>query len=134
MSPELDPVVERELCEAGTGIREHRSGYGKLYAHGGAELTHEAAYYELRNNKQVEVPNAGSQTFRQFFKEVGYDEVDVLEWSSSAGDWSFMVRDGDGWFAAFQTNRYPYHGFAYSVNYEIPFASKDELIQYASQG
>lgn len=130
---ELDLAAERIMCEAGTGLREHPAGYGKLYADGGVELTTEEAYDTLLDGKQVEVPNAGAHTFRQFFKDVGYDAVDVVEWSSSAGDWTFMVRDGEGWFLAFQSNRYPRHGFAYSVNYELPFASKDELIQFASQ-
>lgn len=130
----MDHLVEKQMCEAGTGIVEHATGYGKLYADGGVEVTPEQAYDLLRENALVEVPNAGSATFRKFFIDVGFAEVDVFEWSSSAGDWTFVVRDGDCWYPAFQHNRYPYHGFKYLVDAQLPFPSKDALFNFLGAG
>ena len=44
----------------------------------------------------------------------GYRFVEVLDWSSSAGDWEFIVsKSGKVWRIMGQTNRYPRAGFDY---------------------
>ena len=107
--------VEREIAEQATGCRQH-TALGKLYADGGRELTREEAQGLIRTGGSVEVPNAGAGSYRQIFVDVlGYKQLEVENTGSSAGDWQFAVEDEDGWHLAEQDNRYPYHGFRYTV-------------------
>lgn len=112
-------MSQKQAAEQATGIRESRSGIGTLYSDGGVELTSEQAYDTLREGHTVEVPNAGAGSYEAVFRTVGFSEAKAVEQSSSAGDWTFGVKDGDegDWYPAFQTNRHPYYGFAYSVDF-----------------
>lgn len=46
--------------------------------------------------------------YRQFAEENGYPYCSVIDWTSSAGDWTFIVsRDGKEWVFMSQENNYP---------------------------
>jgi len=54
----------------------------------------------------------GSGDYRSWAAKQGFDRLEVVDWTSSAGDWTFMVsRDGECWFPMYQENRWPRPGF-----------------------
>jgi hypothetical protein len=61
--------------------------------------------------------------YRRWAEAQGYTHCEVYEWTSSAGDWTFLVsRDGEEWFIMSQENNYPRgSGFSRSVNELQPF-------------
>jgi hypothetical protein len=108
--------MEKLQAEEATGIKENPNGFGNMYSFGGAKLTPTEAVDLVRNQDAVEVPNAGAGSYREVFKALGYADVKTVDTTSSAGDWTFMVEDNGLWYIASQENRYPYRGFAYSVD------------------
>ena len=65
---------------------------------------------------------AGSGGFRSWAAEQGFPHCQVVDWTSSAGDWVFLVsRDGEEWFPMYQQNRWPRPGFERSVNEDEPY-------------
>lgn len=119
------------VAENATGCAENRHGLGKYYNHHGAELTVDQAAQELTEGGTVEVPNAGAGSYRRFFMSVYFTDCRSMETSSSAGDWTLAVKDGDFWYVASQSNRYPYHGFSYSVDRDFAAESFEELCRAA---
>jgi hypothetical protein len=83
----------------------------------------------LFNNEEVAVPNAGAGSYDDVFKLFGFDKIEVYDWTSSAGDWTFMLHQKGGWRWGFQTNRYPYYGFTYGIG-DFLFKTKKALMQH----
>lgn len=103
---------EKEAAEEATGCGQ----CGRLqFKDVNGDITTAEARRRLFAGEEVAAPGAGAGSYDEAFKALGFDRVDVFEWGSSAGDWSFMLHDKEGWRAGFQENRYPYHGFRYSV-------------------
>lgn len=128
MLRKLDQVLEEYAAGQATGCRG--SGVlGKFYNDSGNELTDDEAQDLLLEGKTVEVPNAGAGSYRSVFERLKFEDVDVYEWSSSAGDWTFVVYDGQAWYPAFQSNRYPHHGFRYSMRTDVAMADKRDLFE-----
>ena len=123
--------------EQATGCVQRGPSYGPLYAgpinraghtsSPGTLVDVEAAKVHLREGGRIDVPNAGASSYRSVFPDLGFDQVVRLESSSSAGDWTLGVRQGQIWYLAFQENRYPGHGFGYSVHWGRPADSQEEL-------
>jgi hypothetical protein len=107
----MDSVMEQELCESGTGIRASSANGGPFYDCGGNRLSDTAARKAFRNGEAIEVPNAGAGSFREVLIRLGYQRVEVEDWTSSAGDWTLTVRSG----TVTQDNRYPKYGFSYRL-------------------
>lgn len=64
---------------------------------------------------------SGAGGYRAWAREQGYSRCEVYDWTSSAGDWTFLVsRDGSEWFVMYQENRYPRSGFERGINTEGP--------------
>lgn len=62
----------------------------------------------------------GAHGYREFANSRGFNFVEVLDWTSSAGDWQFLVsKDGRWWQILCQTNNYPRAGFSYALDDEI---------------
>lgn len=60
-------------------------------------------------------PDAGG--YIQFAKDRGYTHIEVINWSSSAGDWSFIVsKDGYEWYIMCQENNWPRPGFTRTID------------------
>jgi hypothetical protein len=113
------------ISEEATGCQQSPTGLGTAYLDADTIVsTREDVMSALLTGKTVELPNAGSGSYTKLFTEyANFDEVAVLDWTSSAGDWTFGVRLGDGWYMAGQNNRYPGHGFSYWVNTDHQFTS-----------
>lgn len=110
---------EQELA---TGCPENPSGLGTAYDTKGNELR------SLKGVTGVEFPNAGSQSYGEVFRLLGYPHVFELQMCSSAGDWDFLVsKDRVAWSIASQENRYPMFGFRYFVGPEIFTSTDGEL-------
>ena len=109
-------IREKQAAEQATGITENVLGLGKLYDSSGTPISVEQAIKEIEQRKCIEIPNAGSGSYSRVFEMLGFDRVEVKDWTSSAGDWSFRVRRNDVWYNAHQENRYPYLGFKYYVD------------------
>ena len=71
----------------------------------------------------------GAGDFRQWAKQQGYPFCEVFDWTSSAGDWVFIVsRDGETWFPMFQENAYPARGFRRFVDETQPMSGTAEEV------
>jgi len=76
----------------------------------------------------------GSGDYRKWAEAQGYEHCEVLDWSSSAGDWQFIVsKDGETWFIMEQENNYPRPGFTRTVGTEEFFGTADEVLQQIAE-
>jgi polygalacturonase len=118
------------VAEEATGCAEHTKGFGQIYDNKGNPLTLEQAQDAFNDERAIEIPNAGAGSYVNVLKALGYTEVKVIEWSSSAGDWTFAARDDEWWYVVWQSNRYPRHGFSYSRS-DLSFESFEEACAFA---
>ncbi len=59
----------------------------------------------------------GADTYHSFALKNGFRYIEVLDWSSSAGDWQFLVStNGNLWYILSQTNNYPRPGFTHTLD------------------
>ena len=74
----------------------------------------------------------GAGGYHDFAVQNGYNQVEVLNWTSSAGDWEFLIsKDGQEWRILSQTNNWPRLGFSYEISEEVyhgTFAEVCELL------
>lgn len=104
-----------KIAEEATGIKQNGK-LGVMFDKRGIKMPiEEAREVFTMKGETVEIPNAGAGSYREVFDLLGYDKVEVYEWGSSAGDWTFGIHNKEGWFLACQENRYPYHGFKYGL-------------------
>ena len=115
MKARLAPLSEAARAEEATGLYQKNRALGQFYAKGGKKIAQKSARRLFLSGEEIEVPNAGAGSYGQFFKILGIDTWSVWESGSSAGDWTFKVLVGGVEHAAFQRNRYPSHGFAYTL-------------------
>jgi hypothetical protein len=130
MPPSLQNLVDSIMASESTGLPANPNGLGKYYLSESETVSPEEAYAALLNQREIKVPTAGAGSFHNFFESVSPgSKVEKLDTTSSAGDWTFAFqpKDDNAWYPAFQTNRYPYHGFAYSIDFSLPFPTLEEL-------
>ena len=75
----------------------------------------------------------GAGDYRAWAKQQGYPHLTVLDTTSSAGDWSFLVsQDGETWLVASQENNCPRPGFTREVSYDVEFyGTEEEAVEQA---
>jgi len=127
------------MSEDATGIVENPRGIGKMYAgainrkghvtEGEYEVDQQKAMDYLLEGGEIVVPNAGAGSYGKVFEALGFKDWDDFETTSSAGDWTLVVFDGEMWFPAFQSNRYPRCGFSYSVDFLRGWETKEEAFE-----
>ena len=127
----MNNTQEKIMCETITGCSQQ----GKIvyYGESGEQISQNEAAIILRNNGIIEVPAAGSGNYREIFTALGFSEVEVIDLTSLAGNWTFGVLGEKGWLIAYQENRYPYHGFKYGIRDIVACETFEELcriIQY----
>ena len=70
-------------------------------------------------------PGAGS--YLAYARQQGYAHLLVVDWTSSAGDWTFLVsKDKETWYLLFQTNNFPRSGFSHQIDLDRPFEGTEE--------
>jgi hypothetical protein len=119
------------FAEQMTGMREHPKGFGKMYNNVGEELTVEQAQDLFEQGGFIEVPNAGAGSYGDILKALGYKECKEIDWTSSAGDWTFAARDDEVWYIVYQSPRYPQFGYSYS-RHELSFDSYEEACNFVN--
>ena len=76
----------------------------------------------------------GASGYYDFAMKKGYKHVEVYDWSSSAGDWTFLIsKDDKKWQFLFQTNNYPRPGFSYEISKEVFFGSFDAVLRQITE-
>lgn len=72
----------------------------------------------------------GAGSYANFAKSKGYAHIEVLNWTSSAGDWQFIVsKDGVRWHVLYQENNYPHPGFSHSIERRTYHGTAEEVIE-----
>jgi hypothetical protein len=104
---------EQRMCEDATGVRQQ--GKLQFWNKDGQKITCKQAKEEIYKGNSIAVPGAGAGNYRRVFSLLGFTDVKVINWTSSAGDWEFGVKDETGWRIACQSNRYPYYGYEYTI-------------------
>lgn len=67
--------------------------------------------------------------YRQFAKQHGFKHIEVANWASSAGDWTFIVsKDGHEWQLLQQTNNFPSPGFSYYLSDDLYEGTVEEVL------
>lgn len=63
-------------------------------------------------------------------KRLGFPMIAMLDTSSSAGDWDFLVsKDEESWQIFSQRNNYPDPGFSYTLSEEVYRGSLSEIYE-----
>ena len=66
--------------------------------------------------------------YLDFARKLNYKEVEVLNWSSSAGDWQFLVsKNGKVWYILNQENNYPRSGFTRTIDKTPWYGTYEEV-------
>jgi hypothetical protein len=70
---------------------------------------------------------AGAGDYADYAQSQGYDYCEVVDWTSSAGDWTFIVsKDGNEWYLMYQENNYPGYGFTRTIDTSMAFYGNHE--------
>lgn len=78
----------------------------------------------------------GAGDFAQYARQHGYSYVEVFDWTSSVGDWSFIVsKDGQTWYLMTQENNYPRPGFTRHIYTDNPYPGPaSRVLELLSEG
>ena len=69
----------------------------------------------------------GAGSYLNFAEEHGFEYMEVVDWTSSAGDWIFIVsKNGFEWYLLYQTNNYPHPGFSHQIVENVSFPGSAE--------
>ena len=85
---------------------------------------------ELRDTMIAEQATGcvGAGGYLAYAKQNGYTHCEVLDWTSSAGDWTFLVsKNGFEWRILYQENNWPRPGFSYSVGDTVFYGDFEEV-------
>jgi hypothetical protein len=73
----------------------------------------------------------GAGDFLEYAKKQGYPHCAVLDWSSSAGNWSFVISmEGEYWQMMYQENR---RGFTCTIDDECFAGTQKEALKYFTE-
>jgi hypothetical protein len=112
----IEALIAEERAEEATGCAR-AAGPLRLYDDSDeSEISHEQAARVLLDGDVVAWPSAGAGSYTELARALGWEVERVLDWTSSAGDWQILLSIPEkGQRVLVQTNRYPYHGFKYTV-------------------
>jgi hypothetical protein len=134
-------TIDKQNAESATGCCENPAGLGQAYtgpinikgrvSGGGKKIKLVADIQDyLRAGGEIAYPNAGAGSYDEAFKTMGFTDCEIFDSTSSAGCWSFAVCDDTTWYVAYQEHRYPFQGYAYSVDFDHGFESKDDCFKF----
>jgi len=78
----------------------------------------------------------GAGDYRVWAESQGYEHLEVVDWTSSAGDWQFIVsKDEETWFLMTQDNAYPRRGFIRKIHLDCQWegTAEDVLRQISEE-
>ena len=76
----------------------------------------------------------GADGYAQFATKKGYRFIETVDWTSSAGDWTFIVsKSGKVWRLLFQENNYPRGGFSYSFGDKLYRGTAESVLERLSR-
>src|ERR1035437_5862714 len=107
----IQKLQNQVIAEQATGCVERVTAGGQFYDGDGDKVSDAKARKLFRKGELIEAPNAGAGSYDAILARLGYKTVEVEDWTSSAGDWTFAVKGG----YVSQLNRYPFHGFKYML-------------------
>ena len=105
------------IAEEATGIHENIGGGGPFWIPGassGCKVTDKQAQIHFDEGGIIHAPNAGAGSYRSVLERLGCTDVELVDSTSSAGDWFFKAELNGKPIRIWQNNRYPYHGFSYN--------------------
>lgn len=127
MNKQLTTLITTFIANQATGC--YPSGNIQFYNNKRIKLTLKQAIKAINQGDVVEVPDAGAGSYDEIFKMLGFTKIQAICLTSSAGDWSFGVKDKTGWRLASQENRYPYRGFRYIIDPDHSFTTFKQLYE-----
>jgi len=82
---------------------------------------------------------SGAGDYRRWAAKKGFPHLYVVDWTSSAGDWCFIVsKDKLSWYMMYQENNYPRSGFTRTIDNYPRFVwgkpATEELVLEAVSG
>jgi len=73
---------------------------------------------------------AGVGNYRDYAHKAGYKCIEVLNWSSSAGDWQFIIsKDKKAWQVLDQVNNWPRAGFTYTIDDQVWYGTAKQVLK-----
>lgn len=123
----METLLNKEKAEGATGTIQQ--GDLQFYNDSGEKISEKKASKLFLDGEVVEVASAGAGSYGEVLELLGAEDVKVIDWTSSAGDWTFGVLVEGFWLVASQENRYPYHGFRYSMSRDIEGRTFEELCE-----
>jgi hypothetical protein len=109
---------EQQMAEEATGIVS-RGPLRLFRADTEEEIDATTARGLLLSGVGVVCPGAGAGGYKDLCGMLELGPASVYDNSSSAADWSFWLPEF--WKMLFQTNRFPFHGFLYTVGEPEPW-------------
>lgn len=76
-----------------------------------------------------------TRNYDSWAKDLGFSKVKVFDWTSSAGDWVFIVsKDGIHWHPMFQENNHPRWGYTRRIYVGCVFeGTADDVLEEISE-
>lgn len=71
----------------------------------------------------------GAGDYRKEAESMGFPHLSVFDWTSSAGDWTFIVsQDGKSWYVMSRENNWPSTGFTYYIDTEEVYCGTSDKV------
>jgi len=96
------------------------------------EISLDEARDLIMQGKPIKVLGAGASTFYDVFDALGFDVVEEIDMTSSAGDWSFLLkhRKDEYYCFGYQNNAWPSYGFEYIIDLDTIFPTEESAWEY----
>lgn len=106
-------------------------GDAQCYIHNGDAYFHgtEQELRDLLLGGGVEVYGANWYSHRDVLVPP-FEKAEIADSTSSAGDWTLAVFDGENWMFGWQSNMYPYGGYRVGVDNSMAATTLEELYRY----
>jgi len=87
------------------------------------------AIEEITNVADMATGCRGAGDYARWARAQGYTHIEVLNWTSSAGDWQFIVsEDGVEWYVMYQENNWPRADFTRQIDMDQVFYGDAEEV------
>lgn len=71
-----------------------------------------------------------ANSYKEYANKKGYKYIKVVDWTSSAGDWQFIIsKDNKRWQILEQVNNYPKTGFSHFIDNKIWYGNSNIVLE-----